>query len=172
MSRALGGLRRVQLWGEDEGRFWVRSSLTSLYLGSKRRGIFSSRILSFNSGGQPRNGKSLCYFGGLWGFSDQHFLWKCGLNENGPDWFIYVNVWSPVDKTAWEGLGSVALWEKRCHWGWALKRFRKPMPFPVSFCLWIGYKLSATVYLLAYCHTPPWRSWILPSRTAVKSFIL
>lgn len=159
MSRALGGLRRVQLWGEDEGRFWVRSSLFSLYLGSKRRGIFSSRIFSFNSGGQPRNGKSLRCFGGLWGFSDQPFLWKCGLNENDPDWFIYVNVWSPVDKTAWEGLGSVALWEKRCHWGWALKRFREPMPFPVSFCLWIGYKLSGTVpvlYLLAYCHTPPW----------------
>lgn len=50
VSRALGGLRRVQLWGEDEGRFWVRSSLLSLYLGSKTRGIFSSRILSFNSG--------------------------------------------------------------------------------------------------------------------------
>lgn len=96
----------------------------------------------------PRNGKSLCYFGGLWGFSDQHFLWKCGLNENGPDWFIYVNVCSPADKTAWEGLGSVALWEKRCHWGWTLKRFRKPMPFLVSFCLWIGYKLSAAVPVL------------------------
>lgn len=131
--------------------FWVRTNLMSLYLGTKRHGTFSSRIL-FNSGGQPRNGKILRCFGGLWGFSDQQFLWECVLNENGPDWFIYVNVGSPVDKTAWEGLGSVAVWEKRCHWGWAWRRFRKLMPFPASSLSACGSDISSQLLFQCYAY--------------------
>lgn len=47
---------------------------------------------------------------------------------------IYLNSWSPVGATVWEGLGDVVLLEM-CHCGQAL-RFQKPTPPPVSpsFC--------------------------------------
>jgi hypothetical protein len=38
-----------------------------------------------------------------------------------------LNSWSPVSGTVWEGLEGVALLEKICHWGLAL-RFQKPGP--------------------------------------------
>ena len=53
-------------------------------------------------------------------------------NENGP--IANLNAWPPVGGTVWEGLGGVALLEKMCHWGWAL-RFLKLTPFPVSALL-------------------------------------
>lgn len=31
-----------------------------------------------------------------------------GLNEDGPQRVIYLNTWSPVGGTSWEGLGGVA----------------------------------------------------------------
>jgi hypothetical protein len=30
---------------------------------------------------------------------------------------IYLNAWSPVGGTVWEGLGDVALFEEICDWG-------------------------------------------------------
>jgi hypothetical protein len=62
---------------------------------------------------------------------------RCGsLNENGIYKLIYyLNTQSQVGGTIWEGLGSVAILEEVCPWGWAL-RFQRPMPFPVSsLCL-------------------------------------
>lgn len=38
------------------------------------------------------------------------------LNENGSQKFPYLNAWSPIDGTAWEGWGSVALLEEVWHW--------------------------------------------------------
>ena len=34
------------------------------------------------------------------------------LNENGPHWFVYLNAWSLVGETFWEGLGGMALLEE------------------------------------------------------------
>lgn len=38
-----------------------------------------------------------------------------GLNENGPLRLTYLNVWSPVGGTVWEGSGRVVFLEV-CHW--------------------------------------------------------
>jgi hypothetical protein len=40
-----------------------------------------------------------------------------GLNENGPYMLSYLNSWSSVGWTIWEGLGGMALLEEVCHWG-------------------------------------------------------
>ena len=37
--------------------------------------------------------------------------WGDGLNENGPYKLIYLNAWSPVSGTIWEGLESMVLLE-------------------------------------------------------------
>lgn len=39
------------------------------------------------------------------------------LNENPPLWLTYLNVWSPVVGTVWEGLEGVAFEKKVSHWG-------------------------------------------------------
>jgi hypothetical protein len=44
---------------------------------------------------------------------------------------IYLNTWSSVGGTLWEGLEGVALLEEVCHWKWGL-RFQKLMPLPIS----------------------------------------
>lgn len=46
-----------------------------------------------------------------------------------PHMFIYLNSQSLVDRTVWEGLGTVNLFEKIGHWLWAL-RFRKTPGIP------------------------------------------
>ena len=48
----------------------------------------------------------------------------------------------PAHGIVWEGLGSVALLEEDCHWGWAFK-FQKPMPLLfLSVCLSVCLSLS------------------------------
>lgn len=42
-----------------------------------------------------------------------------GLDETGPYKFIYLNTWSSAGRSVWEGLGSVAVLEEVCQWGWA-----------------------------------------------------
>lgn len=81
-------------------------------------------------------------------------------NENGPRGLIYLNVWTTVSGTIWEGLADVALLAecalqmKVDHRGWAL-RYQKFRPFPVSanslphypipaLCLWVRCKMSTT----------------------------
>ena len=49
------------------------------------------------------------------GQSGRSSLWW--LDENGPHKFLFVNAWSPVGGTVWEGLGGVALLKEVCHWG-------------------------------------------------------
>jgi hypothetical protein len=41
-----------------------------------------------------------------------------GFNKNGPHKLMYLNGWSPVGGTIWEGLGGVASLEEL---GWALR---------------------------------------------------
>lgn len=36
-----------------------------------------------------------------------------GMNENGPHWLLYSNVWFPVGRT---GSGGVASLEELCYW--------------------------------------------------------
>lgn len=43
------------------------------------------------------------------------------LNENGLLRVRYLNAWSPVGGPVWVGLGSVALLEEVCQWGWVFK---------------------------------------------------
>lgn len=67
-----------------------------------------------------RKGLSVC----LWWFD-----WEW------PPRLIYLNSCSPVGRTLWKRLGSLALLEEVCHQGQALE-FQKPTPFPVSsLCL-------------------------------------
>ena len=40
-----------------------------------------------------------------------------GLNENGLHRLIYLNAWSAVGRTVWEGLEGVVLLEEVCAWG-------------------------------------------------------
>jgi hypothetical protein len=39
-----------------------------------------------------------------------------GLNGNGPYRLIYLNTWSLIGETVWEGKGGVALLGEVCHW--------------------------------------------------------
>lgn len=57
----------------------------------------------------------------------------------------------PVGETIWEELG-MAMLEKVCHLGWALK-FQKPTSFPVSsfLCLWIRCKLAIIAPAMPAC---------------------
>lgn len=41
--------------------------------------------------------------------------WLWCLSENGPYKLIYLNAWSPVGETIWEGLGSVTLLDDVYH---------------------------------------------------------
>lgn len=52
-----------------------------------------------------------------------------GLGENGPQRFIYLNVWFPFGGNARAGFGAMTLLEEVCHWRWAL-RFQKPTSVP------------------------------------------
>lgn len=40
-----------------------------------------------------------------------------GLSEKGTHRLIYLNTWSPVGRSVWEGLGHIALLEEVCDWG-------------------------------------------------------
>lgn len=43
-------------------------------------------------------------------------LGQCsGLNKNGPQRLMYLNTWSPVSGSVWEGLGGGSLLEEVCH---------------------------------------------------------
>ena len=53
-----------------------------------------------------------------------------GLNENDPYMLIYLKTPYPMDGAIWGGLGGVALLEKVCHCGWAL-RFQRSKLVPV-----------------------------------------
>lgn len=52
-----------------------------------------------------------------------------GLNENSFHKVIYLNTWSTVGGSVWEGLGGVTMLEKVC-WGGGALRFQKLTPFP------------------------------------------
>jgi hypothetical protein len=47
-----------------------------------------------------------------------NFIGCCsGLNRNGPERFLYLNSWPLGSDMTCQGLESVALLEKVCHWG-------------------------------------------------------
>lgn len=82
-----------------------------------------------------------------------------GFNKNAPYSLIYLNIWSPLSDTIWEGFGElrvVALLEEVCLWGWTL-RFQKPTPRLSISSLFLFYKpgcsscLVLHIYLLPCC---------------------
>ena len=76
-----------------------------------------------------------------------HFCICGGLNDSGPHRLKYLDVWSLLGGTIWEGLWSVALLEEVCHgdgsWG-----FKSPSHSQLALLLPLacpsGYKLPAT----------------------------
>ena len=70
--------------------------------------------------------------------------------EIGPCRLICLNIWSPICRTVWKGLGGIALLEEVWHRKQALM-FSKPTSFPVSsLCLVLGgssvsFQLTAPV---------------------------
>ena len=66
--------------------------------------------------------------------------------------------------TIWEGMGSMALLEKVCHWGWAL-RFQKPMLGLVihSLCL------QLLDYICAFCYCLSTMPACLPAYHSIPS---
>ena len=52
-------------------------------------------------------------------------------NENGPQRLKYLNAWSLVAGTVWEGLGGVAMLEEVWHWRLTL-RVQRLQLFPTS----------------------------------------
>ena len=54
-----------------------------------------------------------------------------GLSENGPHRLMYLNTWSSIGGTVWEGLVGVALLEEMYYWEWVL-RFQELVTSPVS----------------------------------------
>lgn len=67
----------------------------------------------------------------------------------------YLNVWSPVGGTVWEGFGGVALLEEVCHCLWAL-RFPKSHPIPkwLSLPLVVDKDVSFQPLLQHHAHLP------------------
>lgn len=59
-----------------------------------------------------------------------------GLNENDLDRLIYLNAWSPISGTPWEGLGGMAWLEEACHFE-VLKVHTKPSVCFSACCLQI-----------------------------------
>jgi hypothetical protein len=57
-----------------------------------------------------------------------------GLIESGPHRLMDLSTWSLVGRNVWEGLVGVALWEKVCHWGWALSM---TCPFSSFSVTWV-----------------------------------
>jgi hypothetical protein len=74
------------------------------------------------------------------------------LNKNGLSRQINWNSWSSVDGTIWEGLGSMALLEKMCHWRWALKS-KKYRPSPVNSLSLIHVDNDMSSQMLLQCHS-------------------
>jgi hypothetical protein len=73
-----------------------------------------------------------------------------GLKKNAPYRLMYLNTWSPVSATVWEGLGGVALLEEVCHYG-VVFEVSKAHTVPTGSSLtllWIRCKLSTSATAL------------------------
>lgn len=68
---------------------------------------------------------------------------------------MYLNIYSQFGGTVWEGLGSVALLEKGCHWGQASglqKTGTIQMLFPLACGLGCQLPAVTTTMLLLHRH--------------------
>lgn len=72
-----------------------------------------------------------------------------GLNKNGPNKLIGLNVWSPVGGIVWEGLGGVALLKEFCHWEQALRFHKTGAISQSALCLLFAIQDVSTQLFLA-----------------------
>lgn len=89
-----------------------------------------------------------------------------GLNKNSPRRLICLTAHFLTSGTIWKGLGSVALLQVVCPWGWDL-RFQKTHAISsISFsALWLSQDVNSQLLPQSHAclllYSPPERSWTL-----------